>query len=65
MIHKSVPGIEYFKPFKVKLLVDVYTHKKGTIVNAEFIPNGLIYLHNVDDCVFFTDAKEGETFVKI
>lgn len=56
--------VQIFQPFNVKLLKALkgYDYKKGDIVQAELIPNNLIYLLNTNNEIIHTGAKEGVDF---
>ena len=64
MIHHTKPGQVFFVPYKVRLLKKIDDFITGTIVEAQDIPNGSVYLFH-DGSVFFTKAVEGKTFEKV
>jgi len=65
MIHHAIPGAKFFKPYMVKLLVDIpgTDYKAGDIISAEDIPNGTVHLLDLDGRICESKAIKGKTFV--
>lgn len=65
MIHHTLPGEVFFKPFRIRLLKKIHDCPKDSELTAEDVPNRTVQILDNEGRILKSAAIEGKDFVRI
>jgi len=65
MIHHTLPGEVFFKPYRIRLLRKIHDQHAGTELRAEDVPNRTIQILDREGRILRGNAVENKDFVRI
>lgn len=65
MIHYTKPGEVFFKPYPIRLLKRIHDYSKGSILNAEDVPNRTVQILDKENRILKGSAIEHVDFERL
>lgn len=65
MIHRTLPGEVFFKPYRIRLLRKIHDVAAGTELRAEDVPNRTVQILDREGRILYGRAVENVDFEKI